>query len=810
MALPNRYRWLWWTLLGLSPLAYSLGAVFLSRDQVAPYSIGRDEAVAIARGFAKSKDLSVEAWKVYVMGASNDSLQAYYRTHRGPAADQLKRFIPAKTVQVLLKHYPANGDPREIRYLETEIGSDGRILGHTLHLPPSEDRPDSGESASRQTARDAFLQRTASIPAMEFDDPAVETDKDGPTLVRTYTWKGASPQVPGANLTVRMQVRQGILTSDAVEVKIDEKAAGLGNVEVFEIILLVLTVAAWLGLGLFGLVRYIRRMRQKEVSHRRTLLIGGILGGVYVLLICMLGPDTFGIQQKDAPWWLMWVALGGGAVANVITALLLGLAWGSGEGDVREAFPGKLTSLDALMTGKIFSRNASQAVVGGTLLGGWLVLLGGIFHLAGGGNVAEARLSAVSFIPLPGLYLLLAPLERVVPLVVFGLLLPAAFAYRAFNKARWRMAFFMAGSVAVGSFVALGGEALWASLLLSASISLSLIAVFFVFDFLTAAAALNAYWIASYLIYFPIEYHVAWKALAIGGAVAVPMLLLQVFFAFRGRLCSEEEVRPLYAHHVAHRQELQAEVSAARQAQLRLGPQQVPSLPGLTVAATCRPARVVGGDFYDFFPMGQGRLGILVAEGGGEGLSAALAVAYAKGLLMPLAPTAAPLQVMIRLREALDPILSHATRLGLLYASIDLQAGSLEYARLGEYPRLLISRGQEAIDLQADQAALECGLNGAGCQVQSDDRILFFTDGIAQTISSQDGDIPEQWLHQFLASRREGSAEELLQAFLDALKSRIKRAKRLGMDDDLSSVILHLSPDSRLGRQDLRYEDEVA
>ena len=59
-------------------------------------------------------------------------------------------------------------------------------------------------------------------------------------------------------------------------------------------------------------------------------------------------------------------------------------------------------------------------------------------------------------------------------------------------------------------------------------------------------------------------------------------------------------------------------------------------MPGLSVTALCVPAREVGGDYYDFLPLDEHRLGVLIADVAGKGTSAALYMAELKGLMLSL------------------------------------------------------------------------------------------------------------------------------------------------------------------------------
>ncbi|MGA8553298.1 MAG: SpoIIE family protein phosphatase [Candidatus Acidiferrales bacterium] len=83
----------------------------------------------------------------------------------------------------------------------------------------------------------------------------------------------------------------------------------------------------------------------------------------------------------------------------------------------------------------------------------------------------------------------------------------------------------------------------------------------------------------------------------------------------------------------AKRQKLENEIVIAREVQSQLFPQVLPALPGLELAAICRPARVVSGDYYDFIRTGQNRIGIALADISGKGIFAALLMASLQAAL---------------------------------------------------------------------------------------------------------------------------------------------------------------------------------
>ncbi|MDQ3685278.1 MAG: SpoIIE family protein phosphatase [Acidobacteriota bacterium] len=289
-------------------------------------------------------------------------------------------------------------------------------------------------------------------------------------------------------------------------------------------------------------------------------------------------------------------------------------------------------------------------------------------------------------------------------------------------------------------------------------------------------------------------------------------LALQIYFLYRGREYREEEVRPLYARHLAERLGLQAEVSAAREAQIRLMPQQLPIVTGMAIAASCYPSRVVGGDFYDLFPLDGAKLGIFIAEGGERGLGAALTIAYAKGFLMPrIFGGQSPTEVVCSLQTQLAPMLDGDDAMSFAYAVVDASARTLTYARTGHYPQISISRagGGDADNghhqLVAGETELQISLGPergknsvvreAALPLAGGDAVVFFTDGIAKSLRIE-SQTTAQWISSIVSIPIHNSTESLQETLDKSLlkKAKARRTKRLRLDDDLTAVVVRLEP----------------
>ena len=138
---------------------------------------------------------------------------------------------------------------------------------------------------------------------------------------------------------------------------------------------------------------------------------------------------------------------------------------------------------------------------------------------------------------------------------------------------------------------------------------------------------------------------------------------------------------------------LEQELQIARDIQMSLLPQGALKAPGMSVAALCVPAREVGGDYYDFLPLANGRIGLLIADVSGKGTSAALYMAELKGLMLSLSRIhTSPRALLIEANEIIANHLDSRSFITMTYAVIDRAAGTLTCARAGHTPFMRIAR----------------------------------------------------------------------------------------------------------------------
>lgn len=184
------------------------------------------------------------------------------------------------------------------------------------------------------------------------------------------------------------------------------------------------------------------------------------------------------------------------------------------------------------------------------------------------------------------------------------------------------------------------------------------------------------------------------------------------------------------------RERLENELRVARLVQQTLLPQELPSLEGWHVAAHYRPARTVGGDFYDFLYLADGRLGLIVGDVTDKGVPAALVMASARATLRGVAHSYTdPGEVLARVNDLIVPDIPPKMFITCLYAILDPHTGIIRYANAG-HDLPYHTRGDQSFELRATGMPLGLlpGMDYEVKEVQLEpgDTVLFYSDGLVE------------------------------------------------------------------------------
>lgn len=827
--LVGKMRWFWIIFLLLSPLAY-LTSIWLTvkydPNARAVVSVNRQQAIALAADVASSKGVNISGWSSLCHFKINNELYFYYRLEPSAERDKLRSIAPAMFIGVIFR------SPDGKENFEVEMTNAGQVFGFEHRLSQSGEEKDSGEPEARKVAQEALQQRMSEL-GLSYPIELQQSDggnenpfssrggTDRAKGVRRYTWRWPVAPLSEVKVESVLTVQGGKLAGNITKAEVDETFArqrlnqrnwqrGIG-IGVYVLLMVVFVI--------YGIYRFIQRARQKEVSYQRVflsvLLVAPVLAGFHSLSDMITYEPA---RSTGNPVWIIWIILASTILSDFVIGLFMGLAYGSGEGDIREAYPGKLTSLDALLMGKPFSRNVARSVIWGCAIGGWIMLsflLAPVLwrNVPGTGEPPNQVLDALLGYA-PWLSPLMAWPMDVLLVTVVGLLVPLPLVLRRkwMGRAKMPLLFVCVWIACAPPFLVFRP---WeASLLVGAIRAALFLLAFFKFDLLTAMVALAYPAFISFALIPAIQPNASLSRAGIFSlSVAIGLLAVELFFAFKGRLYQDEEVSPVYARMLAERLSMQAEVTAAREAQQRLMPAELPKTKQFSIAACCLPAFEVGGDFYDIFNLEDGKVGVLIAEGGGRGLGSALSIAFAKGFLMPKIlknkqvssdRDDSPTEIIRGLQDRLTSLLDEDSGLSLVYAVFDANDGQLRYARTGTHPVVMVSKHNNASafrkpdEREINFASTHHNVAKPNAQVkivegvttiEEGDSVVLFTDGLAKDWR-RNKTTPEKEFAKTINIADGKNGDDLQNALVKNINTLAKQARKQGLEDDLTAVIV--------------------
>ncbi|WP_129626047.1 PP2C family protein-serine/threonine phosphatase [Candidatus Oscillochloris fontis] len=251
---------------------------------------------------------------------------------------------------------------------------------------------------------------------------------------------------------------------------------------------------------------------------------------------------------------------------------------------------------------------------------------------------------------------------------------------------------------------------------------------------------------------------------------------------------------------------MEQEMAVARQIQESFLPRQLPQLPGWEIGAYSRGAQAVGGDFYDCIELSDGRIGLVVADACGKGVTAALFVALSRSLLRAASQApwifqgGAVLDAESILTGALWLVNDYICRehgdnnmfVTLFYAVLDPKNGDLVYVNAGHNPPLLLDAQCENL-YELPEATLPIGImanqtfpSQRTC-VEPGYRLILFSDGITEAMNSAGQPFSDDRFHDVLREDGYLGAQNLVSMIIAQVDAYAEGAPQA---DDMTLMII--------------------
>ena len=242
-------------------------------------------------------------------------------------------------------------------------------------------------------------------------------------------------------------------------------------------------------------------------------------------------------------------------------------------------------------------------------------------------------------------------------------------------------------------------------------------------------------------------------------------------------------------------QKVSQELTLAGRIQASFLPNQIPDLPGWQLAVTLLPARATSGDYFDFIPLSDGKLGLLIADVADKGIGPALYMAMSRTLIRTYAMEfAAQPQAAI---QATNKRLLQDARVNLFvtlfYGALDSSTGILTYVNAGHNPPYLLSSKENGDATPLEKTGIPIGIDEDAqweertIQIAPGDVLLLYTDGITESQNNEGESFDEDLLVETAVSQFGQTAHDIQAAILESAQNFVGNNPQ---SDDIALMVL--------------------
>lgn len=247
------------------------------------------------------------------------------------------------------------------------------------------------------------------------------------------------------------------------------------------------------------------------------------------------------------------------------------------------------------------------------------------------------------------------------------------------------------------------------------------------------------------------------------------------------------------------RNKLEFDLRLASSIQRYLLPENLPQTDSLEFAVKYLPQQLIGGDFYDFFKLPHGKIGVVIGDVSGKGIPAAILMALCQTKLRYIAMSGkSPAQTLCLLNSEMVHAMRSDMFITIIYLVIDPKSGEAKFARAGHEPPLLARADSDEAAQPLKSSGMALGMvseelfdevmEDASFKMNSGDVLVLYTDGLTEAANPEGGEFTAKKLAQTISTLCSRNANDLNDEIIKSVESFMGPGNKYGDDLTLLTV----------------------
>lgn len=627
---------------------------------------------------------------------------------------------------------------------------------------------------------------------------SIEIFESGGVKLARVAFESLQP-VAGQNIKLALTIPA---TGTVSELKVEyagEESKTESTATVFDII----------GASLFGLlsliliVVFFKRMIARLLDLKSAMIDAMVLGTMVGLVTILVVSEPMEAVNSSSLWLAILLNLVIFSFTAGGVAVFAFMVSGVTDSVVREFDDGKLKTMILLRHGDVNNRPLGASLLRGLSVAGLLLGLS-VFCLSVLPQLSlefdELLVSDSSAQPF--VTILFKSFSAAYFYVLIWIVGVSSAALRRTKKS-WLVFVLIALSGAVLDVGPFAVESAYTGVIVSAVFSLVLAFVYLRYDILTLLVAMfmsNMIWNLSEG--FLVAGSTSWIDLMLCILFVLALLILGVLGVLSSRTGQDaDSYVPGYVTEMAGQERVKRELEIAQQVQTFFLPRKMPTLESLEIAGMCLPATEVGGDYYDFVELENGRMAFILGDVSGKGIQAAFFMTLVKGIIQTLSRQGlGAAEVMRKLNHLFCMNAPAGTFISVIYGEFDPADSSFTFSRAGHNPAILFEAEKaKAIALQpkgmaigfADGERFDTNIEQVTVYLKPGDSMVFYTDGFSEAMNRRRDLYGDDRLLNKVTQFGSKTASSILRLMTEDVHHFIEG---MGRADDMTMVVLRLRP----------------